>query len=77
MKGKRGRPRINPRTREEWQEAVNAAYFGLLLDSAFQYGLVVKEDGSTDSGVNVDRCHRILRDGKKKGFEPEEDWTPS
>lgn len=75
--GKRGRPRINPRTPAEWQEAVNAAQFGLLLDSAFQYGLLEREDGGTDSGVNVERCHRILAAGKKKGFEPEEDWTPS
>lgn len=72
----RGRPRINPRTPEEWQEAVNAAYFALVLDSAFQYGLLEREDGSTTSGVDVDRCRRILEAGAKKGLTPAEDWEP-
>ena len=67
---KRGRPRINPRTRAEWIEAVNAAHEGILLDSAFQYGLLEWTDGRTESGVNIDRCLRILERGRKMGISP-------
>jgi len=66
----RGRPRINPRTPEEWQEAVDAAHLGLLIDSGFQYGLLQGENGSKESGIKVDRCLRVLKLGKRKGFEP-------
>lgn len=72
----RGRPRINPRTPAEWQEAVNAAAYGLALDSAFQYGLLERSDGSKESGVNVERCRRILEAGAKKGLKPAENWDP-
>lgn len=69
----RGRPRINPRTREEWQEAVNAAKFALCVDSAFQYGLIQYTDGRTESGLNIDRALRLLEQGKSKGILPTED----
>lgn len=69
----RGRPRINPRTPGEWQEAVNAARDALALDSAFQYGLVENSDGSTESPVNVGRCLRILAEGKRRGIVPTEE----
>lgn len=71
--GKRGRPRINPRTPAEWQEAVDAAWDALLIDSAFQYGLLCRSDGSTESGIKVDRCQRLLEEGKRRGFVPQGD----
>ena len=76
MKKKRGRPRINPVSPEQWQEAVNQAYFGLCIDSLFQYGLL--ESGTGQSGIKVDRCVRILTLGKKLGYEPkkEDDEQP-
>jgi len=58
------KPRI-PKTREEWQEAVDAAHALLCLDSARLYGLIT--GGPT---VNVDRCARILEAGKKLKVQP-------
>jgi len=57
----------NPRTREQWREAVNTAHFLLLLDSARQYGLVT---GGPE--IDVERCEEILTLGKARGIEPKE-----
>ena len=64
---KRGRPRINPRTREEWQDAVTLAHAMVLLDAMQQYGLA---DGGPKAAI--DRCRRVLRDGARKGYRPDE-----
>jgi hypothetical protein len=58
-----------PKTPAEWQEAVDAAHFGLCVDSAIQYGLV-KFTGR--GKINVERCLEILKRGKKLGFQPKE-----
>jgi len=58
-----------PKTRGEWQDAVDAAYVYSLIDSARKYGLV-----TGGPGVNVDRCEEILRRGKKRGVTPSRDW---
>lgn len=52
------------KTPTEWQEAVDAAEFYLLLHSAIAYGLV------TGPKVDVDRCEELLRCGKAMGFRP-------
>ena len=57
-----------PRTRAEWQEAVDQAEFYLVLDSARQYGLIT---GGPE--VNVDRCEEILKHGSNLGFQPSPD----
>lgn len=57
----------DPETREEWQEAANAAEFMLLLDSARQYGLV------TGGPVGkIERCIWIVEEAKKRGITPED-----
>jgi hypothetical protein len=58
----------DPEIPAEWQAAVDAAYFYLLLDSARQYGLVV---GGPQ--VDVARCAAILAAGEARGYVP----TPS
>lgn len=66
----RGRPRrpVDPQTPEEWQEAVNAAHFCLLVDSCRQYGLV-----ETDMAINQARCEELLERGKALGYTPHEE----
>ena len=54
-----------PVTPEEWQEAVDAARFQLLVHAAFVYGLI-----QTGLEIDVARCQRILALGRQKGFEP-------
>ncbi len=54
-----------PNTIEEWQEAVDSAYFLILLDSARQYGLVT---GGPD--VNMPRCNEIVNEGRCRGIFP-------
>lgn len=61
---KRTKPR-EPSTRLEWQEAVNAAEFGLLVSSARAYGLI-----TAGPEFDLDRCERILADGKAQGVVP-------
>lgn len=56
---------LDPKTPAEWQEAVDAAEFFLLLDSSRMYGLI--EGGPQ---VNTRRCLSILRRGKKRGITP-------
>lgn len=55
----------DPKTREEWQEAIEAAAFFLALDSARQYGLVT--GGPT---INAERCAHILAKGESLGYKP-------
>jgi hypothetical protein len=55
----------DPLTQEEWQEAVDAAEFYLLLHSARQYGLV---KGGPE--VNLDRCDEMLKRGRERGIVP-------
>ena len=55
----------DPKTPAEWQDAVDAAEFCLLLDSARQYGLI--EGGPV---IHADRCAEILKRGKRKGYFP-------
>ncbi len=57
-----------PKTKDEWQEAVDAAHVLLILDSARQYGLV-----SGGPKPNASRCEQILQEGKKRGIRPRED----
>lgn len=58
----------DPKTRAEWQEAVDGAKGLLLLDSARQYGLVT---GGPE--VDVDRCEKILQAGRRRGVRPAPD----
>ena len=58
----------NPRTNQEWHEAVDAAKGALVLESARMYGLV-----RGGPKVNIARCEEILLLGKKKGFQPSQD----
>jgi hypothetical protein len=56
---------VDPTRPEEWQDAVNAAEYWLLIHSAVCYGLV------TYSGsINVDRCEAILKAGAERGYRP-------
>lgn len=57
----------DPQTDAEWKEAADSAYFMLLLDSCYQYGLM------TGPKVNVERCEWILEEAKKRGIVPERD----
>lgn len=59
-----GRP-PNPKTDEQWQEAVDGADACLWLDSARQYGLV-----SGGPKVRVRRCEEILEQGRRRGVYP-------
>jgi hypothetical protein len=54
-----------PKTRAEWQEAVDLAKWLLVLDSARAYGLV-KGGPEVDEG----RALEILARGKAKGIRP-------
>jgi hypothetical protein len=56
----------NPQTDAEWRDAVNAAEFLLLVDSARQYGLI-----QTDMQIDVARCQDILDQGRAKGVHPD------
>jgi hypothetical protein len=57
-----------PRTKRQWQDAVDAAEGALTLDSARQYGLV-----TGGPVVNVERCVEILSKGKARGITPSAD----
>lgn len=54
-----------PRTKIEWQEAVNLASLMIHIDSARQYGL-------TTGGPSIDaeRCQSILVVGAARGYRP-------
>ena len=53
----------DPRTPDEWREAVAWAYGLLLLDSAVQYGLV-----TGGPRPNLERCRAILERGAALGI---------
>lgn len=57
--------KTDPKTKKEWQEAVDAANFWLTFDSARQYGLLA--GGPT---INVERCEELLKRGKAMGYVP-------
>jgi DNA helicase HerA-like ATPase len=57
-----------PKTKDEWQEAVDLAEGCLALDAARQYGLIV--GGPI---VDFDRCCNILKRGRLRGIDPSED----
>lgn len=58
----------DPRTPAEWQDAVDAAEFGLALESARMYGLV-----AGGPRVNCERCEDILAAGRARGITPATD----
>lgn len=55
----------NPRTPQEWQEAVDAADILLGLEAARLYGLV-----TGGPVIDVERCDEILRRGRLRGYVP-------
>ena len=59
----------DPETREEWQEAADAASLMLAIDSAVQYGLVAWSGAEPDN-VNVDRCVELLDRARAMGITP-------
>lgn len=58
----------DPKTPEEWQDAVDTAHVMLLIDAASRYGLV-----RNAPRIDVGRCEEILARGKALGYEPAED----
>lgn len=65
MKNQKAR---DPRTREEWQEAVDEAEFYLRLAASVAYGLV-----EYSGEVNVRRCEEIIARGRAAGVYPAPD----
>lgn len=57
-----------PKTQAEWQDAVDAAWALLGIDSARQYGLVT---GGPE--VNVANCLDMVRKGEAWGITPSDD----
>jgi len=57
-----------PRTREEWQEAADAAEGALALDSARKYGLV-----TGGPVVDVERCTALIDAARAGGITPAKD----
>lgn len=57
-----------PRTRDQWQEAVDLAEVYLVIDSARKYGLV-----RGGPAVDVDRCEQLLACGRARGITPAAD----
>lgn len=57
-----------PRTRDQWQEAVDLAEVYLVIDSARKYGLV-----RGGPAVDVDRCEQLLAGGRARGITPAAD----
>jgi hypothetical protein len=57
-----------PRTKSEWQDAVDLAHAWLAFDAARRYGLVI--GGPI---VNVQRCWEILERGDELGHQPTSD----
>jgi len=55
----------DPTNPQEWQFAVDAAQFHLLLESARQYGLV---GGGPE--IDVARCNELLDRGRELGYIP-------
>ena len=65
MSGAKRNAAHDPRTREEWQEAVDLAEAAVRIDSARKYGLV-----AGGPAIDVARCETILTQGKLRGFAP-------
>lgn len=59
----------DPETPAEWQEAADAAYFMLLVDSAIQYGLIA------GPRANIARCEWIIEEAMKHGITPKENFS--
>jgi hypothetical protein len=57
--------RSDPKSDDEWQEAVDLANFCLILDSCRQYGLL-----ENVPDIDIARCEDLIRRGKQRGFEP-------
>jgi hypothetical protein len=55
----------DPTTPAEWQDAVDAAKFFLMMDSAKKFGFIA---GGPE--VNLAKCEEILRRGAEIGFMP-------
>ena len=62
----------NPSNAAEWQEAVDAADFVLVLDNLKQYGLIT---GGPQG--NIARCETILEEGRKRGYFPSRPELPT
>jgi hypothetical protein len=56
---------VDPRTPQEWQEAVNLAELYLILNSAEVFGLVTE-----GPRVNVERCEDLIKMGRERGYIP-------
>jgi hypothetical protein len=54
-----------PKTRAQWQAAVDLAEFFIHLEAAGHYGLI-----TGGPGADVGRCERLLRDGRRRGVRP-------
>lgn len=61
------RKRIIPKTLDEWQEAADAAYVVLSIDSCLQYGLMTVEG---EWKPDIERCYWVLEEAGKRGIEP-------
>lgn len=57
--------RHDPKTPEQWQEAVDMAAGWRMIEDCRMYGLI---DGGPS--VNLDRCDEILERGRKRGVRP-------
>lgn len=57
-----------PRTRDEWQEAADAADACLAIHAALAYGLIT---GGPE--IDVDRCEQLLERARAKGIRPRPD----
>ena len=55
----------DPKTPQEWQEAVDAAQFFTAFESCKMYGLV-----KGGPNVNMQRCEEILERGQALGITP-------
>jgi len=61
--------RRDPKTPEEWQEAVDAAAGARAIADCMMYGLL------TGPKINVRRCDDILERGRKRGVTPSRSST--
>ncbi len=57
-----------PKTKQEWQVAVDAAEGALAVDSARIYGLI-----TTNIQVDTERCQMILDEAAGQGIYPAKD----
>lgn len=64
-KGDKASKMRNPKTIQEWREAVNAAAFMRAIYDCQLYGLI------TGPQIDAARCDEILEEGERRGFKPE------